>query len=796
MTNEVSIVVSVNDDTKPGLEKVVTGSRAGGIEAGTAFSEGLQAGMGDSLSAQASATVAQLAARTEPEAAEAGAGAGLAYSDAFKAALASGTFSFGQLMSMGEQEVIDFAGTLATEAAPAMEAAASEVGAAFVSSFDGVVYEGLAYSAVASGAVDQFAASLTAESELAGDQAGTAFSVAYSAAANRGLAIADAGATLAPALQQLGIGSGSAIEANAGKVASALSSESEAAGAAEKSFGGLASVMGGPWSYGLMNAAFLLPMVTQWLGNAGQQTNVFTQAVTQDSGAVGDNTAATIQNMLAKSDLNSMAQVLGVSQAQLIEYAAGEADAQDQVTAAYKRVDAYQQLHTSNAVAGLQAQKQQLDAMTSSVAAAIEQEHEQTDTLIAAENSANIFDAAMANLHSTMLAQAQSSAMSTTATLGLDTGQTALNKSLSAAADAYNVANAQATAYSTVLAALGTNSKGYLSASEYLDVFQTTLDETQPKIAQQALSMGVSAAAALDLGDNQAQLNLTLSNAVDRYSLATGGAAGYNTILTALNGTTENLLGSEASFTIALDGVAKAAQSNGLSLDVNNVNGAKNVQTFTQVAQAAQKAADAVYENEVATKGSVIAYNDANAKLEQEKQAFEAAAEKAGFSKTKVQELADELFKLPPDVKVDVNADTSAAYDGVRQMVEYFDHQVAYVQVYATANGLPGGKQLLASGGAVGAAASGGVHGNLVEVGEQGAELVRLPVGASVVPHSNVNAMAASGALGGWDGRLQVEWVGAPDPALDALWTALRGHIRFRAGTGPNSVQTALGQGT
>jgi hypothetical protein len=42
---------------------------------------------------------------------------------------------------------------------------------------------------------------------------------------------------------------------------------------------------------------------------------------------------------------------------------------------------------------------------------------------------------------------------------------------------------------------------------------------------------------------------------------------------------------------------------------------------------------------------------------------------------------------------------------------------------------------------------------------------------------------------------VQLEWVGSPDPALDALWTALRGHIRVRGGTGPSSVQTALGQG-
>jgi hypothetical protein len=54
-----------------------------------------------------------------------------------------------------------------------------------------------------------------------------------------------------------------------------------------------------------------------------------------------------------------------------------------------------------------------------------------------------------------------------------------------------------------------------------------------------------------------------------------------------------------------------------------------------------------------------------------------------------------------------------------------------------------------AAGGPVGAA-GGGSRGGLVEVGEEGRELVRLPYGSSVVPHSNTeDMMAQGGQMGG-----------------------------------------------
>jgi TP901 family phage tail tape measure protein len=95
-----------------------------------------------------------------------------------------------------------------------------------------------------------------------------------------------------------------------------------------------------------------------------------------------------------------------------------------------------------------------------------------------------------------------------------------------------------------------------------------------------------------------------------------------------------------------------------------------------------------------------------------------------------------------------------------------------------------------ASGGIVGAAAVGGPRGGLTWVGEQGPELVRLPVGSTVTPAGQSRAMAAAVTGGGKSpAAVQLEWVGGN--AGDSFMTWLRNNIRVRGG----NVQTVLGQG-
>jgi hypothetical protein len=109
------------------------------------------------------------------------------------------------------------------------------------------------------------------------------------------------------------------------------------------------------------------------------------------------------------------------------------------------------------------------------------------------------------------------------------------------------------------------------------------------------------------------------------------------------------------------------------------------------------------------------------------------------------------------------------------------------INPFHAAGGIIGG---LATGGMPRGQAGGGPGGSLTWVGEQGAELVRLPTGSQVYPHGQSKGMAARMG-GGGAMKLEIEWVGGN--AGDKLMTWLKENIRIRAGSGPDSVQRALG---
>lgn len=221
--------------------------------------------------------------------------------------------------------------------------------------------------------------------------------------------------------------------------------------------------------------------------------------------------------------------------------------------------------------------------------------------------------------------------------------------------------------------------------------FTQALDTQRTSLLSSADQSAITTLAQLNLGNATSQFQIDLTGVLDLYQKTTSAASGYTSVLTALNGTTNNLLSSEAGFTIALNNVTTAVQQNGTSLDINSDKGALNIQTFTGVANAAQKAAEGVYQSEVNTKGAAIAFNDANRVLAQEKQAFIDAADKAGFNKDKVKQLADELYQLPPDVKstVHVEVDTKKAVDGMNALIYGIDTSTAYLTVQANTSGVP-----------------------------------------------------------------------------------------------------------
>lgn len=321
-----------------------------------------------------------------------------------------------------------------------------------------------------------------------------------------------------------------------------------------------------------------------------------------------------------------------------------------------------------------------------------------------------------------------------------------------------------------------------------LSIAMVDASASAQKSAQQNAATTLSA---LGLTDGESTLAQQLGNTLEAFSLATGASSAYKSSLDALYNKYASYSQAQATFTEQLNAAAKSLIAGKDAVDLNTEAGSKNFTTLNQLSQANEQVAESF----IKQGGSV---DDANKKLQAGALEIDNLARKAGFSADQVAQLNTELYGTAniKDIRVNIGADTSSAFNSVNNTLRYIDNQVAYIQVQAV-GGTAGGKQLLASGGAVGGsrAQSGGPRGNVVTVGEHGIEDVRLPVGSTVFSHEDTMAgRAYAGAGGSGPAHLLVEWVGSGNEALDALWTALRGHIRFRAGGGPDSVQRALGQ--
>jgi hypothetical protein len=511
-----------------------------------------------------------------------------------------------------------------------------------------------------------------------------------------------------------------------GRELGGLASGAEEATAAVKdttsAFGGMASMMYGPWGMAAFAAMSILPMLSGMFNSTSVSAADFTQVLQQDSGAVGDNTAATIQSTLAKTDLSAISGQLGISQATLIEYAAGESQAQQTVTAAYQQKQQAlstttdsEQIHSKAQLEGasaaqvqsqnLQGQKAALDQVTAAVQQAIVADQAQSDALLAAEQTTQIYDAAVKALGSSMLLQVQQTKMSN-----------------------------QATAEYGSQILFAESSTSYMTAAMQAAVAANR---------ESALTSAYASVALLGLGTSQTELNAQLAAGETMYTEAQSGAQAYNTALTSLNGTVNTLLGAEASFTTTLSGLTTTVKANGDSLDVNTAKGAANITAITGIATSAQAAAVAVYQNDVATGNASKAYQDATTTLQHEKQAFIDAGEKAGLNKQAVQQLADELFKLPPSVSTTIHVDTSAATNNLDNLYSLIDQLQGAGSTLANSLDVTAAKQQSKLSGA---RASGGPveEGHIYRVNESGEEgFFTAPANGYIIPHEQFAAIGS-----------------------------------------------------
>jgi len=431
------------------------------------------------------------------------------------------------------------------------------------------------------------------------------------------------------------------VAAKAEQSGGVLGKLSGAASGASGILGKMAGVVGGPWGLAIGAGIGLASGLAAALMNADDATKAITvdqatlsDAVAKDGAHAGEATSAYIAAQAQLSGLADEAKSAGVPLDLLTQAALGNTKALGELetsTSHANEAQRQQQLVGSELLTGQ-------DGLNTSMATGVNRLNES----LVVTNSLTTTNQQLIN---SVKAQAQQTA-------------DAINKQTE-----YNAAT--------------------MALNNSTNIFDATMSAEYQKLQQKAQVTGQNAAAALNLGTNQTALNMSLADSVNQYTMATSQAGGYQSVLAALNGTESTLLGSEAQFAIALAGVSQAAQANGHSLDQNDAKGAQNIVTFTGLATSAQKAAVAVYQSEVSTKGASVAYDDANTKLKQEKQAFIDAADKAGFQKDKVKELANELFQLPKDVPIDITADTQKAIALANGAVKYIDSLTGTITVQA-----------------------------------------------------------------------------------------------------------------
>jgi hypothetical protein len=502
-----------------------------------------------------------------------------------------------------------------------------QLAAAMVEAFQGIEADTAAFTATELGMFSEFYQTLEHE----GDQAALDLAQRMRIVSESALSGAD--------LMNLGSERGGSMAARpaVGEMTAELGGVEKAAAGASEGLGGMAGVMGGPWLWGVLGAVSILPMFSGLLGGnsqaaqqAAQMHQQLAQAIAQDSGAVGDNTAAVIQASLAQSNLNDLSQQLGLTQAQLIEYAAGEADVQQQVTAAYDAktaalsktagvIEVYgkgatavnnasqQELNT------LHDQKGALDNVTSSVERAIFAHRTQTETLLAAESSTQIYTAAVSDLVAKQKLQAEQSKMQADATL----------------------------AYLSMLV------PGTQAYTDAIDVQIAAIDQNQ-------VSARINAQALNDMLPIQAQLSNAALQASQDYQAAGAEASAYKQALDALTGKNEDVADAQAKLTLSLDGLRGKLTDGKNAMNNFTDAGAKNEQQIKPVADGIKNLAEQLYKQT----GDAGKADEA---LRSNALKLDAAAKSAGLTTAQIKALNIEFFGTPDIKTISIQADQSPA---------------------------------------------------------------------------------------------------------------------------------------
>lgn len=159
-------------------------------------------------------------------------------------------------------------------------------------------------------------------------------------------------------------------------------------------------------------------------------------------------------------------------------------------------------------------------------------------------------------------------------------------------------------------------------------------------------------------------------------------------------------------------GMRAAAQAEklGFSLDESSVSGSANAAAMGELAEKARAAAEAQFEQDLATMSADDAAKKWNDTLAAQRQAFIDSAIAAGYNADEVQALADRIFQMPPEKQIDMLVETAQAQSQIDKFVTLNNGKRVKVLV-----DVEGNQSFTVGGKTVSAEANGGFYSGGVE---------------------------------------------------------------------------------
>lgn len=441
----------------------------------------------------------------------------------------------------------------------------------------------------------------------------------------------------------------------------------------------------------------------------------YTSAVEADTGAIGDNIKAQAAKALQSDGADTAAQKLGISTATLLQATLGNADAQAQVKSATDAATAALDAQTAGQGAGrsaVNATSESLDNQRANINLITSSVSDQSAGIQGAVSAYQQWNSAIGPISTSTEALATQQADVNTE-LGLSTAtasQYAIVSGYVADTTKSNYANAvdYARALQGVVdqyAAAGPAAQGLLSA---MNEFATSADTDADKakllgavlLASQGDALSYANAVASGYSADSALVTAFQQQVATTTTVSAGARASANDKVTAAN---ERLTASEsrlataqskgsattASITSAQSAVASAkagvetantslaklnatagttgvafadTELGSINLKTSMINLASAgagplIQQLQAMQSAAVTAAEATYQNEVATKGTSAALSDAQTLFESMTGGtLVANAKQLGLTAAQAQKLADNYFNVPTDLTTDVQS--------------------------------------------------------------------------------------------------------------------------------------------